>query len=44
MTEPILCHEGESIRDQDGNPIGRYNVNPLLNCRVKCKYSHRSHL
>jgi hypothetical protein len=42
MTKPILSHEGEfkrakivgRKRNQDGNPIGRYNANPLLNARI----------
>jgi hypothetical protein len=42
LTEPILCHNGESIRakvigrkcNQGGNPIGTFLLNPLLNTRV----------
>jgi len=42
LTEPVLLHEGEPTRakivgrkrDQDGNLVGRFNPNPLLNTRI----------
>ncbi len=42
LTEPILTREGQPTRariigrkrDQDGNPVGTYHHNPLLNTRV----------
>jgi hypothetical protein len=42
LTEPLLSHEGRLTRatiigrkrDQDGNPMGTYHHNPLLNTRI----------
>jgi hypothetical protein len=41
-TEPILMHEGEPTkakvigrkRNQDGKPVEKFDINPLLNTRI----------